>query len=83
MSKINNIMLKDLKESTKIDPDTGKYVNAQKVGRNISIGIVIIFAGILYAMGGLILVITAIVTCMVLLFVSALVMYILVKSKVI
>lgn len=44
---------KQLQKLTETEQDTGKFVNAQRVGRNISIGLAIIFAGILYAIGGI------------------------------
>ena len=79
----NEKMNKDFKEITKIDPSTGKYTNAQKVGRNISIGILVILMGILYSFGGISLVITSFSVIVILLFIIALIVYILIKTKVV
>jgi len=79
----NEKMNNDFKEITKIDPKTGKYTNAQKVGRNISIGILVIIMGVLYSIGGITLLITGLLTGIILLFIIALIAYILVKTKVV
>ncbi len=44
--------MKDFKKLTKTNEDTGKYENAQKIGQNVLIGLLIIIAGILYSIGG-------------------------------
>jgi hypothetical protein len=49
---VNSSMMKNFKEVTKVDEDTGKYKNAQKLGRNVLIGFIVIIAGILYSIGG-------------------------------
>ena len=53
--------VKDYKEITKTNKNTGQYENAQNVGRNVLIGIIIIIIGILYSFGGIDLVIKAII----------------------
>jgi len=57
---VNESILKDFKKLTKVDKDTGKYVNANKVGRNVTIGMLIILSGILYSIGGISLVLSSI-----------------------
>jgi len=49
---INKSLMKDYKEITKINKDTGAYENAQKIGQNVLIGLLVILAGVLYSMGG-------------------------------
>lgn len=53
---INKSLLSDFKEITKTNKDTGKYENAQKLGQNVLIGLLVIIAGILYSIGGLYLI---------------------------
>jgi len=50
---INKSLMRDFKEITKTNKDTGKYENAQKVGQNVLIGLLVILAGVLYSIGGL------------------------------
>ncbi len=68
--------LKDIKRLTKKDSETGKYTNAQIVGRNISIGLFIILIGIMYAIGGTTLVFWGIAILVVGLFVASVFIYI-------
>lgn len=83
VNKITAKSSRDLQELTKIDPDTGKYVNAQKVGRNITIGLLIIITGILYSLGGFALVFMMSIATIILLVVAAVAIYILVKYEVV
>jgi hypothetical protein len=81
--KVNEMMMKDLKEATKIDPDTGKYTNAQKVGINFSIGIATILSGILFLIGGISLVFWGIITSVAVLIILSIIIYLLVKLGVV
>lgn len=78
-----NEMMKDIKEVTKVDQDTGKYMNAQRVGTRISIGLVIIFIGILFIFGGFSLVLWGIGINILMILLIATILYILIKTKVI
>lgn len=69
--------LKDIKQLTQKNPNTGQYTNAQNVGKNIGIGILIILAGILYAIGGIPMVFWGAVTIVVGLIVASIFIYIL------
>ena len=79
----NEKTVKELQNLTKTDPNTGKFVNAQRVGNRISIGIVLIVLGILYSIGGISLVISGILVCVIILLLASIVAYILIKTKVI
>lgn len=79
----NKVALETLQNLIKTDKDSGKYTNAQKVGRNVSIGLLVILMGILYSFGGISVVITGIAVIIAILLISSVVIYILVKTKVI
>ncbi len=79
--KVNEMMIKDLKEATKINQNTGKYVNAQKFGRNITIGVSVIIIGILYSIYGLTTVLIGLGAFFGLLFVISAMIYIAIKSR--
>jgi len=68
--------LKEMQELTKIDPDTGKYTNASKVGRNISSGLLIIMIGFLYSYGGISGVILGVATIIIALLLTAITIYV-------
>lgn len=65
------------------DPDSGKYKNAQKFGRNIMIGLFIIALGISYSLYGLYTTIMIIVSLVVVLLIASVILYSLIKFKVI
>ena len=50
---INKEAIKSLKDLCETDPNSGKYKNAQKVGRNVGIGVFILVLGIIYSFFGL------------------------------
>ena len=83
-SFVNKQMTKnisDIKNLTKIDQNTGEYANAQTVGRNISIGILVILIGFLYIIGGITTVITGLATIIGLIVSASVIVYILIKIK--
>lgn len=79
----NQVAIESLKNMIKTDENTGKYTNASKVGRNVSIGLLVILMGILYSLGGISVVITGIAVSIALLVISSVIIYILVKTKVV
>jgi len=50
---VNDSMMKDMKKLTEKNKDTGKYNQAQTVGRNVLIGLLVILMGIFYSIGGI------------------------------
>ncbi len=50
---VNKEAIKSLKDLCKTDPSSGKYKNAQKIGRNVGIGTLIIVLGLTYSIYGL------------------------------
>lgn len=78
---INENLLKDAKELSKKD-EKGKYINAQKIGNRVTLGILVIIAGIIYSFFGLEILIMSIVVLISIIFLIALVLYILIKTKV-
>lgn len=79
----NKVAIEALKNMIKTDENTGKYTNASKVGRNVSIGLLVILIGILYSIGGISVVVTGLAVIVALLIVSSVIIYILVKTKVV
>jgi hypothetical protein len=68
--------IRSLRGLTKTDEKTGKYTQSEIVGRNVSIGFLLILMGILYAIGGLTTVFYGIAIIVAFLFVAAVFIYI-------
>lgn len=78
---VNKNTIKDLKKLAEKDENTGAYKNAQTVGRNVLIGVLIIIAGILFSIGGFGLVINATLFVIILMvFVSIILFYLAVTT---
>jgi hypothetical protein len=77
--KFEEQVIKDTKYITEIDENTGKYKHAQKVGRNVMIGLSLILAGVLYSIGGINLIIGAIILSFVLILLISVIIYIIAK----
>jgi len=75
--------VKALKNLCETDQDSGKYKNAQRVGRNVAIGVFIIVLGLLYSFYGLQATIFIVIFLISIIFASSLIIYYLIRLKVI